>query len=85
MNIFPAEVVAKLFDMSRRRFNFAAMVRGYHVCQHTWAATVGVHLKCQREAGSWEDPFAVAVVMTTDSIVGHVFRKISITSLFVVS
>ena len=64
--------------MSRRRFSVAAMVRGYHVYQHTWAATIGEDLECQREAGTREDPFAVAVVTPPDSIVvGHVPRKIS--------
>ena len=49
--------------MSRRRFSVTAMVRGYHVYQYTWAATIGEDLECQREAGNREDPFVVAVVM----------------------
>ena len=36
-------------------------MRGYHVYQENWSATVGEELVCQRETGYIRDAFAVSV------------------------
>ena len=38
------------------------MVRGYHVYQHVWDASIHEGLPCTREADNLRDPFAVAEV-----------------------
>ena len=42
-------------------FDVQAMVRGYHVYQHVWDASIHEELPCAREADNLRDPFAVAV------------------------
>jgi len=42
-------------------FDVQAMVRGYHVYQHVWDASIHEELPCAREADNLQDPFAVAV------------------------
>ena len=43
-------------------FDVQAMVRGYHVYQHVWDASIHEELPCAREADNLRDPFAVAVM-----------------------
>jgi len=43
-------------------FNVQAMVRGYRVYQHVWAASIPEVHPCAREADNLRDPFAVAVL-----------------------
>ena len=65
-----------------RSFSFTSCVRGYHVYQKKWKVKEGESLLCKREAGSREDPFAVAIVKSGE-IVGHIPRSIScVCSLF---
>ena len=64
-------------------FSVNAMVRGYHVYQDIWDASVSEELPCQREPGNSHDPFAVAIVRAGVTV-GHVPRKLSSTcSLFI--
>ncbi len=64
-------------------FEVEAMVRGYHVYQEMWDASIHEELVCAREPGNRRDPFAVAVVKS-DYTVGHVPLKISsVCSIFV--
>ena len=63
-------------------FEVEAMVRGYHVYEEIWDASIGEELLCTREPTIPLDPFAVAVVKS-DQNVGHVPLKISsVCSLF---
>ena len=63
-------------------FQVEAMVRGYHVYEEIWDASIGEELLCAREPTNPRDPFAVAVVKS-DQTVGHVPLKISsVCSLF---
>ena len=57
-------------------FSFESMVRGYHVYQEEWDATIGEILQCQRETGNRYDPYAVAT-LSDRRVVGQVPRKIS--------
>ena len=54
---------------------------GYHVYKDTWGTVVGKELPCQDEDGSRPDSFAVAVVRG-EAIVGHVLKKTSVCSLY---
>ena len=64
------------------KFSVAAMVRGYHIYEDIWDATVGEELPCQREPDNRQDPFAVAVVRLQVTV-GHIPRRISsICSMF---
>ena len=58
-------------------FSVEAVVRGYHVYHEVWPAPVGEQLTCRREIGNSHDPFAVSVITTASTIVGHVPRRIS--------
>ena len=59
------------------------MVRGYHVYEEIWDASLGEELLCTREPTNPRDSFAVAVVKS-DQTVGHVPLKISLVcSLFI--
>ena len=57
-------------------------VRGYHVYQDIWSASVGEVLPCEREPANSTGRYAVAV--TKDGvIIGHLPRKVSrVCSLF---
>ena len=44
---------------------YYSKIRGYHIYQEIWTATVGEILECCREAGNLIDPYAVAVVRGT--------------------
>ncbi len=57
-------------------FEVEAMVRGYHVYEDIWDASIDEELLCAREPGNPCDRFAVAVVKS-DQTVGHVPLKIS--------
>ena len=57
-------------------------MRGYHIYNDIWEASVGEELSCQRENGNRSDPFAVAIIKS-GMTVGHIPRKISsVCSLF---
>ena len=43
-------------------------MRGYHVYQENWSATVGEELVCQRETGKIRDAFAVSVIRALPNI-----------------
>ena len=55
-------------------FEVEAMVRGYHVYEEIWDASIGEELLCAREPTNPHDPFAVAVVKS-DQTVGQVPLK----------
>ena len=56
-------------------FSVDAMIRGYHVYRDIWDAAVGEELKCKREIGNQNDPYAVAVIRGANEItVGHLPR-----------
>ena len=57
--------------MSTALFVVETMVRGYHVYQENWSATVGEELVCQRETGNICDAFAVSVIRASE-VVGHI-------------
>ena len=64
-------------------FSVNAMVRGYHIYEDIWYASVSEELPCQREPGNSHDPFAVAIIRAGVTV-GHVPRKLSSTySLFI--
>jgi len=68
--------------MQQESFSVEAMVRGYHIYQSVWEASVGERLNCIRQVGNHSDTFAVAVVKANDTV-GHLPRKISsICSIF---
>ena len=55
-------------------FSVQSMVRGYHVYQEEWDATIGEILHCQREIVNCHDPYAVAT-LSDRTVVGHVPQK----------
>ena len=57
--------------MSTALFVVETMVRGYHVYQENWSATVGEELVCQRVTGKICDTFAVSVIRASE-VVGHI-------------
>ena len=60
----------------------AGCIRGYHVFQEIWTATVGEILACEREPTNEKDRYAVAV-LRSGTKVGHLPKKISrVCSLF---
>ena len=58
-------------------FDVLAMVRGYLVYQHVWDASIHEELPCAREADNLQDPFAVAV-MKSHQTVEHIPMQISL-------
>ena len=63
-------------------FVVEAMVRGYHVYQDVWDASIHEELSCVREPDNLRDPFAVAVIKSHHTV-GHIPLKISsVCSLF---
>ena len=64
-------------------FPFSSCVCGYHVYKDVWTASAGAVLRCERESGNSQDPYAVAV-QKDGLTVGHVPRTIScLCSMFV--
>ena len=57
------------------RFSIDSCVRGYHVYNDIWEASVGEELPCHRKDGNPTDPYAVAI-KRSGVIVGHIRRKI---------
>ena len=53
-------------------YDIASFIRGYHVYKHLWDPTVGQVLKLRREPDNYHDRHAVAVVNSTDTVMGHV-------------
>ena len=51
-------------------YSLESMVHGYHVYQEIWADVVGEVIQCVRETGNHQDPFAVAVVKSSQTV-GH--------------
>ena len=51
-------------------------VRGYHVYQNIWTATIGEVLSCEKEPRNAADPYTVATV-SAGVIVGHVSQEFS--------
>ena len=49
-------------------------MRGYHIYNDIWEASVGKELSCQRENGSRSDPFAVAIIKSGVTV-GHIPGK----------
>ena len=63
-------------------FEVESCVCGFHVNKELWTPYVGENLRCIRESGNRDDPFAVAVKHGNDTV-GHLPRKVScICSLF---
>ena len=63
-------------------FYINSAVRGYHVYESVWHATVSDQLGCAREPGNCQAIFAVAIIK--DVTVGHVPRSISpVCSIFI--
>ena len=56
---------------------FDSCIHGYHVYKDIWTASPGEILACQNEFGNILDPYAVAVVTSSNTTVGHVPRVIS--------
>ena len=56
---------------------FDSCVRGYHVYKDLWNPCIGDTLLAKPEFGNLHDPYAVAVVTSNDTIVGHLPRNIS--------
>lgn len=51
-------------------FKVACCIRGYHVYNQIWTATMGEVLACEREPTNEQDRYAVAV-LKSGTIVGH--------------
>ena len=70
------------FTLSMEEFEVPWCIRGYHVYQAIWNASIGEQLLCRREPDNPSDRYAVAVIKD-GTIIGHLSRKISkIASLF---
>ena len=64
------------------RFSIDSCVRGYHVYNDIWEASVDEELPCQCEDGNSADPCAVAI-KRSGVVVGHIPRRMSsVCSLF---
>ena len=63
-------------SLATKTFSIEAMVRGYHVYEDSWDATIGEQSPpCKREPGNRKDLFTVAAVH--GETIGHVPKKIS--------
>ena len=63
-------------------FSRELCIRGYHVYQVIWEATIGETLNCVREPQNFHDRYAVAVTRN-ETVIGHLPKKISrVCSLF---
>ena len=59
---------------TRSTIKLDSCVCAYHVYKHVWTAPNGEILACRNDI---IDPYAVAVVSSSDIVVGHVPRSIS--------
>ena len=69
------QALADVFT-AMKSFSTDSCVRGYHVYNDIWEASVGEELSCQCEDGKSADHFAVAI-KRSGVIVGHIPRMIS--------
>ena len=60
------------------------MVRGYHVYEEIWDASIGKELLCAREPTNPCDPFAVAVAKS-DQTVGRFYSSQLLPSSLIIS
>uniref|UniRef100_A0A1X7T5I6 HIRAN domain-containing protein n=1 Tax=Amphimedon queenslandica TaxID=400682 RepID=A0A1X7T5I6_AMPQE len=59
-------------------------IRGFHVYQDIWNPVIGEQLSCVREPRNVVDKYAVAIVKSDGTVVGHLPKKISMAmSLFI--
>ena len=56
--------------------HLSSCIRGYHIYNAIWSATVGEELQCAREVGKVKDGYAISVLQGSD-VVGHLPQKIS--------
>ena len=56
------------------KFTLNSAVRGYHVYEVVWKATIGEKLQADQELGNEVNKFAVKVVKNNE-IVGHLPRE----------
>ena len=53
------------------RVTFDSCIRGYHIYEEFWNPATGDTLTAKPEFGNPHDPYAVAVVTSDDTVVGH--------------
>ena len=58
------------------KFQVQSAVRGYHVYQNIWTATIGYVLSSEKEPQNSVDPYVVATIFA-DTTVGHIPREFS--------
>lgn len=65
--------------MAGRSISFDSCVRGHHVYKNIWTPVIGQTLLAIPEFGNVHDPYAVAMVSSTDTdtVLGHLPRNIS--------
>ena len=75
-------VTLSAIELMEESFVFASCIRGHHISKDFWTPTIGETLCCEKESGNAADPYAVAVVLSSEkaTTVGHVPRKISAAS-----
>ena len=56
--------------MAVYEYQLQGCMRGYHIYQEEWEATIGEELQCKREKKNAKDPYAVAVIRE-NVVVGH--------------
>jgi len=67
---------SKMARETRGEMRIHSCIRGYHVYNAIWTASVGEELPCRREVTNAIDQYAVAVVKDSQ-VVGHLPLKIS--------
>lgn len=82
MALFSAFVSEKWLLAS---FTLDFCVQGYHAYKDISTSPTGEILTCKNEFGNIVDPYAVAVVSSSDTIVGHVPRSISAVCYFFIT
>ena len=45
------------YEGNYRTFSIESMIRGYHIYQQVWEASIGEELTCQKERGNLVNPF----------------------------
>ena len=63
--------------MPTTNVSIESCVRGFHIYKEMWNPVIGEMLACQPQFGNIHDPYAVAMVPSNSSIVGHVPHHIS--------
>ena len=62
-------VTLSAIELMEVSFVFASCIRGHHISKAFWTPTIGETLCCEKESGNAADPYAVAVVLSSEKAI----------------